>query len=225
MLAKLALLAAAAQAAVPGDLVTSLPGFGAPPTPWYSGYLSFIGINGAPLHMHYIFITAPGTNSIAAWFNGGRSWRGKRRLFFLSFFFFPGLVSHALFFPFPTAAGCSSLEGLFQEMGQLWVDETDPTKLVVNPNAWTNVSSMLFLEAPACVGYSYTDAIIGCSHNDTSQAIDNYAAVKTFFTSFPEYASNDFFITGESVRRAGARSPRAHPSRAAPHPSPSSPSL
>ena len=85
-----------------------------------------------------------------------------------------------------------------QEMGSLWVDEEDPTKLVVNPNAWTNVSSMLFLEAPACVGYSYTDDIIGCSHNDSSQALDNYAALRVFFTSFPEYVANKLFITGES---------------------------
>ena len=141
-----------------------------------------------------------------------------------------------------------------QEMGQLWVDEEDPTKLVVNPNAWSNISSMLFLEAPAwcvwpcaqcylsgrasshsgccrmkqagasghpltlsypffvhlllpyptlaplphSVGYSYTDALIGCSHNDSSQAADNYMALRTFFTSFPEFQSNPLFLTGES---------------------------
>ena len=87
---------------------------------------------------------------------------------------------------------------MMQEMGQLWVDEEDPTKLVVNPNAWTNVSSMLFFEAPACVGYSYTDDAIGCQHNDTSQAIDNYRALLTFFASYPELVSNKLFITGES---------------------------
>jgi carboxypeptidase C (cathepsin A) len=87
---------------------------------------------------------------------------------------------------------------MFQEMGQLWVDEQDPTRLIVNPNAWTNVSSMLFLEAPACVGYSYTDDAAGCTHNDTTQAIDNANALRAFFTSFPEYASNPLFLTGES---------------------------
>ena len=166
----LALFAAAAvvQAAVPADLVASLPGFGAPPTAWYSGYLPVDGQYGGKLMMHYIFISSPNPTSdpISLWLNGG--------------------------------PGCSSLEGLFQEMGQLWVDESDPTKLVVNQNAWTNISSMLFLEAPACVGYSYAEEIAGCSHNDTSQAIDNYNALRTFFTLFPEYSSNPLFLTGES---------------------------
>ena len=71
--ATLALLGAA-LAAVPADLVTSLPGFDAPPTAWYSGYLNIIGANeGARLHMHYIFITSPSpsTTPITAWHNGG----------------------------------------------------------------------------------------------------------------------------------------------------------
>ncbi len=131
--------------------------------------------------------------------------------------------------------------GLFAEQGQLLVDENDPSTLVLNPYAWTNASSMLFMEAPACVGYSYADDISGCTHNDSSQAVDNYAALQvrlasprlarergvanrivggsgrtsisptlyhprtpthttpqSFFTGFPEYAPNDFFITGES---------------------------
>lgn len=83
-------------------------------------------------------------------------------------------------------------------MGQLFVDETDPTKLVVNPNSWTNISSMLFIEAPACVGYSYADTIEGCSHNDSSQAIDNAAAIRVFFKGFPELAGQDFYASGES---------------------------
>jgi carboxypeptidase C (cathepsin A) len=94
--------------------------------------------------------------------------------------------------------GCSSLEGGFQEMGALFVDEADPTKLVANPFAWTNISSMLFIEAPACVGYSYADTLAGCSHNDSSQAVDNAAALRVFFSLYPELAANDFFITGES---------------------------
>jgi carboxypeptidase C (cathepsin A) len=92
-------------------------------------------------------------------------------------------------------------------MGQLWVDEQDPTKLVVNPNAWTNISSMIFLEAPACVGYSYADTIDGCAHNDSSQAVDNYHAYLKFFELFPEYKDNSFFITGESY--AGEREKRS----------------
>jgi hypothetical protein len=82
------------SAAITGDLVASLPGYGKPPTPWYSGYLSIPGGK----HMHYIFIESPNAQQdpVTAWFNGG--------------------------------PGCSSLEGLFAEMGQLWVDENDPCR-------------------------------------------------------------------------------------------------
>ena len=83
-------------------------------------------------------------------------------------------------------------------MGALLVDEQDPTKLVLNPFSWNNISNSLYLEAPACVGYSYADTIDGCSHTDESTAADNYEALKAFFTSFSEYATNPFFITGES---------------------------
>ena len=83
-------------------------------------------------------------------------------------------------------------------MGQLWVDEANPTNLIGNPYAWTNISSMLFIEAPACVGYSYADTLDGCAHNDSSQAVDNYEALQQFFVGFPEFADNDFYITGES---------------------------
>jgi carboxypeptidase C (cathepsin A) len=54
------------------------------------------------------------------------------------------------------------------------------------------------LEAPACVGYSWADDISGCTHDDSTQAADNYNALKVFFTAFPEFQANDFFITGES---------------------------
>jgi hypothetical protein len=67
----LALLGAlsSVHAAVPGDLVASLPGFGAPPTPWYSGYLHIPGGK----HLHYILIMSPNptTDPLTAWFNGG----------------------------------------------------------------------------------------------------------------------------------------------------------
>lgn len=89
MLLTVALLAAVAHAAVPGDLVTSLPGFGAPPTAWYSGYLSFTGVNNARLHMHYVFQSSPNaaTDPVTVWMNGacGAARRCGRRSVPLAF--------------------------------------------------------------------------------------------------------------------------------------------
>jgi hypothetical protein len=57
-------------AAIAGDLVLSLPGWGQTPTPWYSGYLSIPGGK----HLHYILQLSPNpsTDPVVSWNNGGR---------------------------------------------------------------------------------------------------------------------------------------------------------
>ena len=55
---------------VPADLVANLPGFGAPLSPLYSGYLSA----GAGKHHHYVFSQSlsatAATDDLVIWFNG-----------------------------------------------------------------------------------------------------------------------------------------------------------
>jgi carboxypeptidase C (cathepsin A) len=35
-------------------------------------------------------------------------------------------------------------------------------------------------------------------HNDSSTAADNFVSLKAFFSLFPEYKANEFWISGES---------------------------
>ena len=62
-------LARVARAAVPADLVTNLPGFGAPLSKLYSGYVAA----GANQFLHYVYSEAisadPSTAPLALWFN------------------------------------------------------------------------------------------------------------------------------------------------------------
>lgn len=118
----------------------------------------------------YFYILQPAEDPLVFWFNGG--------------------------------PGCSSMDGYFYEQGPFHVVEPLPKSgapsLYLNPNRWNQVANMVFLEAPACVGFSYADTPAGCVNNDTQQAIDNYHGVMAFLAGFPEYVSNEFFITGES---------------------------
>ena len=97
----------------------------------------------------------------------------------------------------PRRPGCSSLEGAFQESGPLWTEAGGAT-LQKNEYSWNLFSTNIFIEAPAGVGFSYADAPSGTHHNDTSTAADNLAAFEVFFAAYPEYSTQDFWITGES---------------------------
>jgi carboxypeptidase C (cathepsin A) len=94
--------------------------------------------------------------------------------------------------------GCSSLDGYLYEHGPFHVDDDDYTKLVRFNETWASVATMIYLEAPTGVGFSYSDDASDYNTNDDQAAADNMAAIEAFFASFPQYAENDFFIAGES---------------------------
>ncbi|KAI1294680.1 Lysosomal protective protein [Halotydeus destructor] len=92
--------------------------------------------------------------------------------------------------------GCSSLAGLLTENGPFHI-QPDGETVYMNNNSWNQVANVLYLESPAGVGFSY--AIDGdVETNDDQVAEDSLAAIKDFFVSYPQFASNDFYITGES---------------------------
>lgn len=89
--------------------------------------------------------------------------------------------------------GCSSLTGLFFELGPSSID--DKIKVKYNPSSWNSNASVIFLDQPVNVGYSYS----GSSVSDTNAAgKDVYALLTLFFQQFPQYAKQDFHIAGES---------------------------
>jgi carboxypeptidase C (cathepsin A) len=92
--------------------------------------------------------------------------------------------------------GCSSLEGAFQETGPLW---TAPggAGLQRNDFSYNKFSHTMYLEAPACVGFSYA-TLGGCAHDDNSTAANNLQALLKFFTLFPELKANKLVLQGES---------------------------
>lgn len=93
--------------------------------------------------------------------------------------------------------GCSSLDGEMYEHGAFYPTE-DGSTIYLNPNSWNTVANMLYLEAPVGVGFSYSPNQDDYKNSDNQTALDNYQALLTFFSLFPVFKTNPFFIFGES---------------------------
>lgn len=89
--------------------------------------------------------------------------------------------------------GCSSLTGLFMELGPSSVNKK--LKLEYNPYSWNSNASVIFLDQPVNVGFSYSGSSVS---NTVAASKDVYALLTLFFKQFPEYAKQDFHISGES---------------------------
>jgi len=174
-----ATLLGVASAAVPADEVKVMPGFGAFPFKVYSGYLNVAGpLGGAHAYdsvtIHYELHTSqgsPSTDPLVTWHQGG--------------------------------PGGSSMYGAYTEMGYFQVDSRGNT---TNPYAWNRVANMLYLESPAgCddpIGFSYCTKggkiQKTCQWDDKTQAEAYAHTLAAFLEAFPEYKSNDLYLTGES---------------------------
>ncbi|KAK2396496.1 serine carboxypeptidase [Trifolium repens] len=94
--------------------------------------------------------------------------------------------------------GCSSVgQGAFEEHGPF--KPTRKGSLVANQYSWNNEANMLYLDSPATVGFSYsTNKSFYDLVNDEQTARDNLVFLHGWFTKFPQYKDNDFFIKGEN---------------------------
>ncbi|TVU37452.1 hypothetical protein EJB05_10768 [Eragrostis curvula] len=96
--------------------------------------------------------------------------------------------------------GCSSLGyGAMEELGPFRV-MSDGKTLYRNPYAWNAApANVLFLESPAGVGFSYSNATVDYSRSgDNKTADDALAFLLAWVERFPEYKGREFYIAGES---------------------------
>uniref|UniRef100_A0A915PNG6 Carboxypeptidase n=1 Tax=Setaria digitata TaxID=48799 RepID=A0A915PNG6_9BILA len=101
-----------------------------------------------------------------------------------------------LIFWFNGGPGCSSLDGLLNEMGPYLVNDDGKT-LRYNSFSWNTMASIVYIESPAGVGYSFaSDGDIKTNDNQTAE--ENYAAIKGFFKKFPQFLNHSVYIIGES---------------------------
>lgn len=93
--------------------------------------------------------------------------------------------------------GCSSMLGMFMEIGPCVFDDGNYT-IFDNPFPWNNRSNVLFIEQPAGVGYSWASGNADLLQNDLTSSNDNLEAVLSFFKKFPEFVGRDTYVAGES---------------------------
>lgn len=82
---------------------------------------------------------------------------------------------------------------MFLELGPASINKK--LELVNNPYAWNANASVIFLDQPVNVGYSYGGDAVS---NTVAAGKDIYALLTLFFHQFPEYSKQDFHIAGES---------------------------
>lgn len=92
--------------------------------------------------------------------------------------------------------GCSSLAGLFGELGPFEVNDDGET-LKLRQFSWNKAANVLFLESPPGVGFSYSKGLFNL-HTDDTTALENYHALKSFMKKFPQYKDRPLFLSGES---------------------------
>lgn len=93
--------------------------------------------------------------------------------------------------------GCSSIDGFLTENGPFRVHRNRKT-LFANPHSWNLVANVLYIDAPAGVGFSYRDKGQSLATNDDQTAKNNLLAIKHFLVKFPKFANHEMRLTGES---------------------------
>ncbi|KAG7827867.1 hypothetical protein KL920_004117 [Ogataea angusta] len=89
--------------------------------------------------------------------------------------------------------GCSSLTGMLFELGSASIGPD--LKPINNPYSWNNNATVIFLDQPVNVGFSYSSKSVS---NTVAAGKDVYAFLELFYQQFPHLLKNDFHIAGES---------------------------
>ncbi|KAK4905972.1 hypothetical protein LTR66_017761 [Elasticomyces elasticus] len=94
--------------------------------------------------------------------------------------------------------GSSSMLGLLMENGPCLINEYG-NGTVHNPWGWSRNSSLLYVDQPAAVGFSYVDEGVEVPRDSPEAAVDMHRFLQIFTTEvFPYLHSVPFHISGES---------------------------
>lgn len=92
--------------------------------------------------------------------------------------------------------GCSSELALFYENGPFKI--ANNLSLVWNEYGWDQAANLIFVDQPIGTGFSYSTDRRDIRRDESGVSNDLYDFLQAFFTEHPDFAKNDFYITGES---------------------------
>ncbi|CAK9182814.1 unnamed protein product [Ilex paraguariensis] len=92
--------------------------------------------------------------------------------------------------------GCSSELAVFYENGPFHIAQN--MSLQWNDFGWDQVSNLIYVDQPTGTGFSYSSNDEDIRHTEEGVSNDLYDFLQEFFKEHPQYAKNDFYITGES---------------------------
>ncbi|GAA0139747.1 serine protease [Lithospermum erythrorhizon] len=92
--------------------------------------------------------------------------------------------------------GCGGEIALFYENGPFHI--TDNLSLAWNEYGWDKVSNIIYVDQPTGTGFSYSSKEDDLRHDERGVSQDLYDFLQAFFKEHPQFARNDFYITGES---------------------------
>eukprot|EP01059_Diplonema_ambulator_P034346 TRINITY_DN7634_c0_g1_i1.p1 TRINITY_DN7634_c0_g1~~TRINITY_DN7634_c0_g1_i1.p1 ORF type:complete len:471 (+),score=157.78 TRINITY_DN7634_c0_g1_i1:63-1475(+) len=168
------MLAAGCVGLAPSDFeIAGLPGMEGTTLGFkqYSGYMPINDGHGTELFFWFVESQRnPANDPVVLWMNGG-----------------PGSSSIAY--------------GFWTEHGpfRLAEDGMGGYKPELYPYSWNRIANVIYLEAPAGVGFSFSpDRTKYENITDAQSSHDNFLFLEAWFNVFTQFKSNDFFITAES---------------------------
>ncbi|XP_024028330.1 serine carboxypeptidase-like 7 isoform X1 [Morus notabilis] len=154
------------------SIVKSLPGFPGPlPFNLETGYIAVD--EKEDVQFFYYFVESEGSprdDPLMLWFTGG---------------------------PF-----CSGFSSLAIGIGPILFNKIEyngslPT-LTLNPNSWTKAASIIFIDAPAGSGFSYSRSLEGYQTGELLLAHQIFNFLKKWLLSHPKFISNPLYLGGQS---------------------------
>ncbi|KAI8327690.1 Alpha/Beta hydrolase protein [Chlamydoabsidia padenii] len=91
--------------------------------------------------------------------------------------------------------GCSSMTGLFEEIGPCGINANATEAIYNEVGSWNKVANLLFLDQPDGAGFSYGDNNVDSTEKAKFRV---YRFLQQFFKALPQYKKLQFHLFGES---------------------------